>query len=334
MKHTDTVESVLRESKTYKLACAFNGGKESVVVFHLIQTFLKDVDVVYFNVSSDDDFPEIIEFLSFFQQKYGISICNYTDIKHAISDIKKVYGVNAILMGNRKTDPNCSNLSHFSNTTDNYPSILRINPILDWTYKNVWDYLSSNNYNTCSLYEKGYTSIGLKSNTFPNYNLFDGQNFVHAKYLQNDSEERVGRTPFNLPLKHEGTIIHGKKMGRTLNCPTANIKVDNCNDNCNDNYNDEAISKLKEGVYYGSCVLRDTHYKMIMSYGRNVSFRETFYSLEIHILHDFEGNEFYGETLQLSIEKWMRPMFNLPLSQLTDTIMKDINIGNFFKSQS
>lgn len=48
-----------------------------------------------------------------------------------------------MIMGTRKTDPNANELEKI-NTSDvnkGYPPILRINPIIDWTYEQVWIFL-------------------------------------------------------------------------------------------------------------------------------------------------------------------------------------------------
>lgn len=37
-------------------------------------------------------------------------------------------------MGTRRSDPHGKDLSKISITDKDYPSLLRINPILDWTY--------------------------------------------------------------------------------------------------------------------------------------------------------------------------------------------------------
>lgn len=77
---------------------------------------------------------------------------------------------------------------------------MRVNPMLDWTCDDVWEYLKENNVPYCNLYLCGYTSLGDKTNTIPNPHL----KFIESKTgnifykpafeLKNADEwERAGR---------------------------------------------------------------------------------------------------------------------------------------------
>jgi FAD synthetase len=45
---------------------------------------------------------------------------------------------------------------------------MRINPILNWTYGDVWAFLHDVGAMHCSLYDHGYTSLGSVTDTKPN----------------------------------------------------------------------------------------------------------------------------------------------------------------------
>lgn len=86
-------------------------------------------------------------------------------------------------------------------TDSGWPPLMRINPILDWKCRQVWQYIYFYNVPYCKLYEKGYTSIGNKKNTKPNpyLRLIDvttGKTVAYRhghELLDNDELERAGR---------------------------------------------------------------------------------------------------------------------------------------------
>lgn len=307
-------KSTFAEINKYdKLGFAFNGGKESTVVFNLLLNYGHYKSVIYFNVTSNHDFPEIRLFLKSVSKKYDITILEYSDIKEAIIDLKDKYKITGILMGCRKTDPHCSGLDIFSPTDKSFPNTIRINPIINWSYKDVWDYIEENNVNVCKLYEKGYTSIGDTSNTFPNYLLFEHNKYKYAKYMNIDEKERVGRIKYNLPIEVSGTVVKGKQLGRKLGFPTANIICDNL--------------KLQYGIYYGNCILRGKTYLSVMSWGENIHFNETKRILEVHILSKFD-RDFYGDILNITITGYIRPMIKFNHTDLLiQQIEQDIKIA-------
>lgn len=45
---------------------------------------------------------------------------------------------------------------------------MRINPVLNWAYRDVWAYLRQLDALVCPLYYKGYTSLGSTQDTEPN----------------------------------------------------------------------------------------------------------------------------------------------------------------------
>ncbi|GJE98724.1 phosphoadenosine phosphosulfate reductase family protein [Phanerochaete sordida] len=76
--------------------------------------------------------------------------------------------IEAIVIGTRRTDPHGAKLGFRTPTDPGWPRFERINPIIDWSYGDVWDFLISLRVPYCSLYDQGYTSLGSTYNTFPN----------------------------------------------------------------------------------------------------------------------------------------------------------------------
>ena len=191
--------NIFTKIKKYKLGLAFNGGKESIIILDLAKKYIPNFnEIIFFRIIDQNEFDEINEYITFITEKYHIKMIEYKNInyKQSIDMLKKHYHVEGIILGNRKTDPNCHHLEEISETDPGWPAILRINPLINWSYKKVWEYIDENKIPVCSLYEKGYTSIGNKTNTFPNYTLFNNKQYQHAKCLQNGDDERINMICF------------------------------------------------------------------------------------------------------------------------------------------
>lgn len=46
--------------------------------------------------------------------------------------------VKAILVGTRRTDPHGEKLSHFDKTDHGWPAFMRVHPVIDWHYAEIW----------------------------------------------------------------------------------------------------------------------------------------------------------------------------------------------------
>jgi FAD synthetase len=146
------------------LAFSFNGGKDCTVVLHLLRAVFakKGLDnsemlTVYFN--NDNDFPELKEFMNSVTQEYGFNVQTVENgfkegIKQLIKDHPKV---KFFFMGQRKNDPHGKTLKeiNISDVHKGWPEFYRVNPILEWGYKDVWTFLKGFGLSYCSLYDHG-----------------------------------------------------------------------------------------------------------------------------------------------------------------------------------
>jgi len=118
-------------------------------------------------------------------------------IQSALSTLlEEKHNLKAALMGTRIGDPGSANLQAFTPTDPNWPQLMRVNPILRWSYSQVWTFLLKHNIPYCSLYDQGYTSIGNKYTTMRNPLLKDPNNpsfYLPAYTLIDKSAEREGR---------------------------------------------------------------------------------------------------------------------------------------------
>lgn len=217
-----------------QLALAFNGGKDCTAVLDLVHQYTrKSVEnptplLVCYVTDSSSVHSEVDHFVrSVIVQRYSIRLCEYsTSLKEAFAQfIRDHPTVKAILSGVRRTDPFSAQLQHCQFTDNGWPHFLRIHPILDWSYAQVWEYLlhpksyldslsfisfdqMDPQYSVpyCSLYDRGYSSIGKDPiSSRPNEALRRNcsacaasgvlcEHFNPAYMLQDESLERSGRS--------------------------------------------------------------------------------------------------------------------------------------------
>ena len=102
--------------------------------------------------------------------------------------------VKAVVMGQRSVDPWMAGVDAFTPSTQGWPAFMRINPIMKWSYHHVWDFLRVFGFPYCELYDRGYTSLGGVSDTWPNPALRrPDESYAPAYELEDGGRERDGR---------------------------------------------------------------------------------------------------------------------------------------------
>lgn len=188
------------------VALAYKGGKESDII--LYQNIY--LEPIVFHITSTNEFSEIKEHIKEVERIYDIKVVLFSTLHDAITFLKGHY-VNTIIMGNKKTDMGWEDKAIYTKMTPKYPTMTSYNPLYEWSYKQVWDYIERENITACSLYNKGYTALASTSNTFPNYFLYtENKGYIHAKYLEGDFE-RQGIIMDNLPVSIRSNI-HNHKL--------------------------------------------------------------------------------------------------------------------------
>ncbi|KAI3404070.1 FAD1 [Candida oxycetoniae] len=203
-----------------EIAISYNGGKDCLVMLILLMaTIYKKyisttnemgshdihkipadykLDSIY--VNSETPFPELAEFINESTEYYHLNPIIIKDsmkhgFEHYLSNINT--NIKSVIIGIRFTDPFGENLVKEQYTDHNWPKFLRIHPILDWKYVEIWDFLIGTNVEYCKLYDKGYTSLGGVENTIPNpkLKLPRSEEYLPAYRLRDNADtlERLGR---------------------------------------------------------------------------------------------------------------------------------------------
>lgn len=191
--------------KVDDLSMSYNGGKDCLVMLILTMAALYPkldgipegwaLDLVFIN--SETAFPEMTEFIKSSNEKYCLNpVPIKCDLKqgfeHYLAAKKEV---KRVLIGIRHTDPYGGSLKFSQETDGDWPRFVRLHPILKWTYVDIWTFLVETGVEYCSMYDKGYTSLGGLHTTVPNPKLKSGDGFLPAYMLVDDADaqERLGR---------------------------------------------------------------------------------------------------------------------------------------------
>ncbi|ALC39509.1 CG16848 [Drosophila busckii] len=185
-----------------ELMLCFNGGKDCTVLLDVIARQKSwSTPLRAMCVKSHDPFAEVEQFIDFCTQHYKLDLKRYDGaLKLAIEQaLIERPEVRAVFLGCRRTDPGCAQLSAMTPCDNGWPRLMRIFPLLDWNYQDIWSYLRSQKLHYCCLYDEGYTSLGCRSSTRPNPSLLDFDEldsklkYLPAYELQDNKLERANR---------------------------------------------------------------------------------------------------------------------------------------------
>jgi FAD synthetase len=187
-----------------KIIVAFNGGKDCTLILYLIVSRIRRIRttrgslrLMYLREPQGETFQEVQDFVEKTKAFFGLPSIEVDDgdMRAGLEQIVRAHPeVQAIFMGTRSTDPNAGWMHHFCQTSPGWPQVDLVAPILHMTYSDLWNIIHKLDIEVCSLYTKGYTSIGCVSNTTPNPSLrTDDGKYLHADQLKDGKLERLGR---------------------------------------------------------------------------------------------------------------------------------------------
>jgi len=190
-KVKQTREFLDRELTGKKAYLAFSGGKDSTILLHMVG---KRVTVVYWYAGRyyipDDLHEEILQIA----REYGREVREYTSREY---EIKKRNAINVkgkvflgvvvpelakefdvAIVGLRAEE---SVKRKLKRKVETVKGIRTIYPLLDWTWKDVWAYIVSNNVRYISYYDRygdvlGFDKVRFCSLFYPGFDRFGAQN--------------------------------------------------------------------------------------------------------------------------------------------------------------
>ncbi len=112
----------------------------------------------------------------------------------------------------------------------------------------------------------------------------------------------------------EGVVIEGRKMGRQLGFPTANVALDR-------------EVKIESGVYLSRIKIGDIEYDAVTNIGTNPTIGEVTQRAESYIL-EFD-KDIYGQTISIKLGAKLREEARFEnIEALRQQISKDIELAH------
>ena len=133
-----------------ELSLSYNGGKDCLVLLILYLSALHShsqktktqlparLHSVY--IVSPHPFDEVEEFVVSSTATYHLDLVRYEKpmreaFEEYLADSKHI---KAILVGTRRTDPHGGKLQWFDPTDHGWPDFMRVHPVIEWGYAEIW----------------------------------------------------------------------------------------------------------------------------------------------------------------------------------------------------
>jgi FAD synthetase len=160
-----------------EISLSYNGGKDCLVLLILYLSVLhskgltrsttnnvssahhEPIQCVY--IQAPHPFTEVETFVTSSVATYSLSLDSYAKpMKAAFANyLHDKPSVKAIFVGTRRTDPHGTDLTYFDPTDHGWPEFMRIHPVIEWHYVDIWTV----SQNSLSYPKYKYTAIEIVS---------------------------------------------------------------------------------------------------------------------------------------------------------------------------
>lgn len=213
-KHPVEIVSFFNHQYKGNIALSSSLGAEDQVLTNIVSSMDKSIRI--FTLDTGRLFPETYALIENTNAHYDIKIEVYFPDKQKVEEMVKQKGVNLfyrsienrkLCCAIRKTDSlkralegveiwltgirKDQSVTRFYNQVVEWDSenhLIKVNPLLNWTYHDVWDYIKKHDIPYNPLHDKGYKSIGCLPCTKP---------------VKHDQDERAGRWWWEEPENKE-----------------------------------------------------------------------------------------------------------------------------------
>ncbi len=170
--------AIERYAPKIALSCSF--GKDSTVLLHMATRVYPEIPVLYLNTGLE--FPETLEFRDKLVAEWSLNLREYTPrvtyeelaAEHGndvysknpklcceclkVEPVKRALdGLDAWITGLRRDE---TEFRKNIKIIEDHNGIVKINPLANWTEKEIWNYLKENNIPYNPLYNQGFRSLG------------------------------------------------------------------------------------------------------------------------------------------------------------------------------
>jgi FAD synthetase len=95
-------------------------------------------------VTPPQTFIEVDDFVTSCARRYNLDVERISlHMKAAFTQYLENHPqIKAVLVGTRRTDPHGEFLTHFDHTDRGWPAFMRVHPVINWHYWEIWDVTS------------------------------------------------------------------------------------------------------------------------------------------------------------------------------------------------